>query len=360
MINVTRSYLPEMAEYTAQLEKIWQSGWLTNRGSLTLDLETQIKQYLDVPNLLFVNNGMIALQIAMKALAPKGGEVITTPFSYVATTNVILWEGCTPVFADIEPRTFCIDADKIEALITDKTVAILATHVYGFPCDVEKIEALALKYNLKVIYDGAHAFGVTHKGKSLLAYGDAAICSFHATKLFHTIEGGAIICNDAELFNTMKLFHQFGHYYEDYFSMGINGKVSEFHAAMGLCTLPHVPRFIAERRQVADLYREHLAGVDISYPAYDNPDAHNYAYFPVLFASEAITVKVQEVLKANGVNTRRYFYPALNELPFITNPQPTPICADIARRVLCLPFFPDLKPEEIKQIAAVIAQAAAM
>ena len=195
MINVTKTFLPPINEYIEYLEKIWESNWITNQGPLSEELESRLKDFLNVDNLLLVSNGTIALQLAIKALALKG-EIITTPYSYVATTNSILWENCTPVFCDIENKTFCIDADLIESKITDNTSAIMATHVYGFPCDVEKIKSVADKHNLKIIYDGAHAFGVKFKNESLLNFGDISTVSFHATKLFHTIEGGAVICKD--------------------------------------------------------------------------------------------------------------------------------------------------------------------
>src|SRR4051812_13653924 len=210
MINVTKTFLPPFEEYCAVLKRAWDKGWITNNGELVRELEEKLKQYLGVKNLLLCNNGTVALQIALKALNVKG-EVITTPFSYVATTGVILWENCTPVFVDIDENNFCIDAFKIEDAITDKTSAIFATHVYGHPCDIDAIQKIADKYNLKVIYDGAHAFGTQYKGKSIFNYGDAATCSFHATKLFHTAEGGCIITNDEALAQQVKLHHQFGH-----------------------------------------------------------------------------------------------------------------------------------------------------
>ena len=232
MINVTKTFLPPLDEYIKYLEKIWETHWVTNQGPLAEDLESKLKEYLNVKNLLLVSNGTIALQLAIKALNLKD-EIITTPYSYVATTNSILWENCTPVFCDIENKTFCIDADKIEKLINENTSAILATHVYGFPCDVVKIKSLADKYNLKVIYDGAHAFGVNYKNQSLLNFGDISTVSFHATKIFHTIEGGAVITNEDKLNEKLFLYRAFGHLDDEYFSIGINGRTSEFHAAMG-------------------------------------------------------------------------------------------------------------------------------
>ena len=223
MINVTKTYLPPFEEYTRILKRAWDKAWITNNGELVQELEQKLKEYLGVKHLLFTTNGTVVLQMALKAYNITG-EVITTPFSYVATTNVLLWEKCTPVFADIDLHTFCIDPDKIEALITEHTQAILATHVYGYPCAVEKIEAIAAKHKLKVIYDGAHAFGAMYKEKALLGYGDISTCSFHATKLFHTVEGGCIICHDEETYNKLFLYRSFGHIGDDYYSVGINGK----------------------------------------------------------------------------------------------------------------------------------------
>src|SRR5690606_21285317 len=230
-------------KYVETLRRAWSTGWITNNGELVQELEERLKAFLGVKHLFYTNNGTIVLQMALKAFNINK-EVITTPFSYVATTNSILWEGCKPVFVDIDRKTLCIDSDKIEAAITSDTQAILATHVYGYPCDIEKIQNLAAKYNLHVIYDGAHAFGCNYGGKSLLSFGDISTCSFHATKLFHTVEGGCIIANDDEVANRLMLFRQFGPVYADYFSVGINAKNSEFHAAMGLCVLDDIRKIM--------------------------------------------------------------------------------------------------------------------
>ncbi|MEZ4823147.1 MAG: aminotransferase class I/II-fold pyridoxal phosphate-dependent enzyme, partial [Ignavibacteria bacterium] len=230
MINVTKTYLPPVEEYIEKIRSVWENNWITNQGPLAEELESELKNYLGVKNLLLVSNGTIALQIAIKALELKD-EIITTPYSYVATTSSILWENCTPVFCDIEDKTFCIDPDKIESLITEKTTGILATNVYGFPCEYEKIKAIADRHDLKVIYDGAHSFGVKINGESVFNYGDISTISFHATKLFHTIEGGAIITNDEKLSAKMFLYRAFGHLDDDHYSVGINGRTSEFNAA---------------------------------------------------------------------------------------------------------------------------------
>ena len=351
MINVTKTYLPPFEEYTAQLKRAWDKAWLTNNGELVQELEAKLKDYLGLKHFLFTNNGTVVLQMALKALGITK-EVITTPFSYVATTNVIIWEGCKPVFVDVDPNTFCIDATKIEAAITENTEAILATHVFGINCDVEKIEAIAKRHSLKVIYDGAHAFGSIYNKKSLLSYGDISTCSFHATKLFHTGEGGCIIANDENVANQLKLYRQFGHIYDDYYSVGINGKNSEFHAAMGLCVLPNMAAIIADRKRISEMYDASFTS-ELQRPTMDNALIYNYAYYPVLFESEQILLQVVEKLKLEQIAGRRYFYPSLNELPFIER-QPCPVSEDISRRVLCLPLYYGLEDVNIQTIITCI------
>jgi dTDP-4-amino-4,6-dideoxygalactose transaminase len=338
--------------FTEYLKGIWERQWLTNNGPLVQELEEKLRDYLGVKHLIFVNNGTIALQIALKAIA-QTGEVITTPFSYVATTNTILWEGFKPVFADINVTDFNIDTKKIEPLITENTVAIMATHVYGNPCDVHGIEKIASKYNLPVIYDGAHAFGSTLNGKQVLSYGDIATCSFHATKIFHTIEGGAIITHDDALAEKMILYRQFGHAGDEYFSIGINGKNSELHAAMGLCTLPRINEFIGKRMHVTKMYDDLLKNLPINKPEPLRGTVPNYSYYPVVFNGEAQLVQVKTVLQLNNIVTRRYFFPSLNKLPQHSG-ENCPVAEDISLRVLALPLFTDLGEAEIQNISSVI------
>ncbi|MET4075370.1 DegT/DnrJ/EryC1/StrS family aminotransferase [Hymenobacter sp. UYCo722] len=357
-INVTKAYLPPLAEYVHYLEGIWERGWLTNNGPLVQQLEADLSSALSGAQVQFMSNGTIALQVAIKALALTG-EIITTPFSYVATTTAILWEGCEPVFVDIEEQTFCIDATKIEAAITPRTSAILATHVYGYPCDVRAIEDIARRHHLKVIYDGAHAFGVTLSGgRSLLSYGDITTCSFHATKLFHTSEGGAIITTNEELAKKVWLYKSFGHVGDEYYSLGVNGKNSEFHAAMGLCNLPRVPAFIDARRQLAELYHAELATLPLRYPIPPEGIGYNYAYFPVVFEKDSTMHRVKDALAANGINTRRYFFPSLNQLPYHVGAA-CPVSEDISLRVLCLPFYQQLEHNEVQRISKLIREALA-
>jgi dTDP-4-amino-4,6-dideoxygalactose transaminase len=351
MINVTKSYLPPFDEYLSILKRAWDKAWITNNGELVQELEQKLKSYLGVKHLLFTNNGTIVLQMALKALNITK-EVITTPFSYVATTNAILWENCTPVFVDINKQNFCIDASKIESAITEKTEAILATHVYGLPCDVEKINEIAHKYNIKVIYDGAHAFGTVFNKRSLLSYGDISTCSFHATKLFHTVEGGCIICQDDELAEKLYLFRQFGHIYDNYLSIGINAKNSEFHAAMGLAILPNIDSIISERKKIVYRYDEQLSK-QIQRPFFNDNIIYNFSYYPIVFKSESQLLNCKKRLEDINIYTRRYFYPSLNELPYLKKVQCF-VSEDVSRRVLCLPLYPDLDFSIVDKICGVI------
>lgn len=353
MINVTKSYLPPIEEYIKYLEKIWASGWLTNNGDLVQELENKLAEYLGVPYVHYVSNGTVAIQIALRALEIQG-EVITTPFSYVATTNSILWEHCQPVFVDIDSHTLCIDPQKIEAAITERTQAILAVHVYGYPSDVEAIDIIAKKHNLKVIYDAAHAFGCKHNGTSLLNYGDLSTLSFHATKLFHTVEGGAIVAHTPQMADLINKIKSFGHLGDEYFALGINGKNSEFHAAMGLCVLPEVAGIAQRRRLVCETYDAELRDLGIVF--FNTPEGYeyNYAYYPVIFQNEAQLQTVKQVLNANHINPRRYFYPSLNTLPFLQTRQSCPFSEDISSRVMCLPLYDGLEKQDILRISALI------
>jgi len=351
MIFVTKSYLPDIEEYVAYLRQIWASGHLTNHGPLVNELETKLAAYLGVKHFFYVNNGTIALQIAIKALGVTG-DVLTTPFSYIATTTSLLWEQCRPVFVDINPATLTLDASLLEKALTPNTTAIMACHVYGIPCQVEAIEQFAKKHNLKVIYDAAHAFGVQYKGKGLLNYGDVSTLSFHATKLFHTVEGGGITTNDDALAHRISYMRNFGHNGpEAFYGVGINGKSSEFHAAMGLCVFPHMPAIIARRKHISELYDAQIAAANLALtrPFVAPEVAYNYAYYPVLFDTEQALLAVKERLSSYNIYSRRYFYPSLNEAG-LTPEQPCPVSEDVSRRVLCLPLFPQLTDEQVKSI----------
>lgn len=353
-INVTKAFLPPIEEYQAYVEQIWRNGWLTNDGPLLLELEKQLRDRLDNKRVLFVGNGTIALQLAIKALE-LSGEIITTPFSYCATTTSILWENCTPVFTDINQHDFNLDPELIEAAITPKTSAILGTHVYGRPCDVERIGEIAKKHNLKVIYDAAHAFNTKLNGTPVLNFGDVSTCSFHATKVFHTTEGGCIVCNDDELLAKLIQSRSFGHINDDYFRAGINGKNSEFHAAMGLSNLPHLEKIIAHRKKASEMYDENLNWDKLFKPftKFENFE-YNYAYYPVVFENEEVITKAIKGLNAVNIYPRRYFYPALNRLPYLSESQPCPVSEKIAQNVLSLPLSHDTSAETIELVSNII------
>jgi dTDP-4-amino-4,6-dideoxygalactose transaminase len=356
MINVTKPFLPSFEEYKKFLDGIWERNWLTNNGPLVNDLELKLKEYLGVKHLLFLGNGTIAIQIAIKTLGLKG-EIITTPFSYVATTSSVVWENCKPVFADIDQDTLNIDPAKIEERITDQTTGILATHVFGNPCDVQKIEAIAKKHSLKVIYDAAHAFAVKYNGRSVFEYGDISTASFHATKIFHTIEGGAVISNEAELTRKMSILRNFGHTGVDTFEgAGINGKNSEFHAAMGLANLAHIDNLLKVRKTIAGWYDKALATLRVRRQVILEGTEWNYSYYPIIFESEKQLVKAQEMLNANWIYPRRYFYPSLSTLDYVDKYE-VPISEDISRRVLCLPSYHSMTREDIDFISRILLRA---
>ena len=355
MIPVTKTFFPPLEEYSAQVQRAFKNGFLTNRGELVLELEQKLSDYLrlDQSKMLLTNNGTIPIQIALKVLA-KGGEVITTPFSYVATTAAIVWEGCTPVFVDIHPDYLTIDENKIEAAITDKTTCILATHVFGNPCNIEVIEQIALKHNLKVIYDAAHAFGVQYKGKSIFEYGDVSTCSFHSTKLFHTAEGGALFCKDQSLFHQLFYSHNFGHDGPIAFhGLGINGKMSELHAAMGLAVLPHINHIIAARKNATLNYESLLAPNVVQKLILREHIDWNFSYFPIITKNEKQLVELEKQLIASKIFPRRYFYPALNTLPYVDFHE-RPIAESTAKRILCLPLYVGLERSSIDDISKIV------
>jgi dTDP-4-amino-4,6-dideoxygalactose transaminase len=313
-----------------------------------------LKEYLGVKHLLFLTNGTIALQLAIMALDLKG-EIITTPFSYVATTSSIVWEGCTPVFVDIDETNCNIDPSKIEAVITDKTCAILATHVYGVPCDVEAIEQIAKKHKLKVIYDAAHCFGTKYKARSVFEYGDISTTSFHATKIFHTIEGGAVFTKDPALLKRMAHLRNFGHDGPEKFTgIGINGKNSEFHAAMGLVNLRFIDRILERYKELGAHYEKKMKKVLALHPQCSPNAEHNHAYYPVIFHNETQLLKSVELLNRNNVFPRRYFYPCLSSALSYVNHTSTPVATSIAARALCLPMYYDLSTEEIDFICRLL------
>ncbi|MGB6092789.1 MAG: DegT/DnrJ/EryC1/StrS family aminotransferase [Moheibacter sp.] len=353
MINVTKTFLPPIAEYTDWVQKAFDKFWLTNRGELVLLLEQKLKGYLGTDWITITNNGTIPLQIAVKLLG-KGGEIITTPFSFVATTSSIVWENCTPVFVDIHPEFLTIDETKIEAAITDKTTCILATHVFGNPCDVDAIEKIAKKHNLKVIYDAAHCFGVNYNNESVFNYGDISTCSFHATKIFHTGEGGALFSNDEELRLPLYYSHNFGQITPvEFYAEGINAKISELQAAMGLSVFPYMNEIISERKKVVEKYDQLLDFSKLQRLKIRQGTDWNYSYYPVLFSSENLLLKKVAEMNKIEIFPRRYFYPSLNTIPF-ANGKEMPVSEDISKRVLSLPLYVGLEENEIKIICDTI------
>ena len=355
-INVTKTFLPPITAYNKLVQRAWDNEWLTNRGELVLELEDKLKKYLAISNIILTNNGTIPLQIALKLLG-QGGEIITTPFSYVATTAAIVWEHCIPVFVDIHPEYLTIDETKIEAAITNKTTAILATHVFGNPCHVIAIEAIAKKHNLKVIYDAAHSFGVTYRNKSLFDYGDISSCSFHATKLFHTGEGGAMFANDLDLRHQLFYSHNFGHNGPlAFFGLGINGKMSELQAAMGLAVLPYMGTILENRKKAVDYYNQNLDFSKVKTLKIRGDTNWNYSYYPIIFESEIQLLKAEKELNNNQIFPRRYFYPSLNTIDY-TKGQSMLISESIASRIICLPLYAGLSENDLEKIVVLINRA---
>ena len=352
IINVSKPYLPPLQEYYKYLEGIWDRTCLTNNGPLVTELEQKLEEYLGVKHVQVVTSGTIALQIAVNAME-LNGEVITTAFSHVSTTNSVLTGNLRPVFVDIEDKSYCIDPSKIEEAITEKTSAILATHVYGHPCDVEKIQSIADKYKLKVIYDGAHAFGVKVRDQSVFNYGDITAVSFHATKLYHTVEGGAIITKDKKTAQKCLLLKNFGLHNAVPQIAGTNGKHSEFHAAMGLCNLPQVDNFIQKQGELSSLYRVLLKDLPLTFPQVKTEVKYNYSYFPVVFSSAEEMFRIKNELENAGIFARRYFYPSLNKLCYYKE-YDCPIAEDLSKKILCLPLYYELCAEDVKRIAKVI------
>ncbi|RZJ49888.1 MAG: DegT/DnrJ/EryC1/StrS family aminotransferase [Flavobacterium sp.] len=353
MIPVTKTFLPPQEEYNSYVKRAWDKVWLTNRGELTLELEDKLKNYLNVQHITVTNNGTMPIQIALK-LFGKGGEIITTPFSYVATSAAIVWENCTPVFVDINPEYLTIDETKIEAAITSKTTAILATHVFGNPCHIEAIESIAKKHNLKVIYDAAHCFGVKYNNKSVFNFGDVSTCSFHATKLFHTGEGGAMFCKDEKIQHELYYSHNFGHDGPEAFhGLGVNAKISELQSAMGLAVFPYINHIISERKKVTDFYNNNLDFKNLKSIKIRENTEWNYSYYPLIFDSETTLLKVQEALNKENIFPRRYFYPSLNTIEYI-NGDKMPISESIASRIVCLPLYVDLSEIDLEKITHII------
>lgn len=356
MIPVTKTFFPPIEEYMEQVQRAYNNGWLTNRGELVRELEDKLTHYLGLKEskILCLNNGTIPLQIALKLLG-KGGEIITTPFSYVATTAAIVWEGCTPVFVDIDPEYLTIDETKIEAAITDKTTCILATHVFGNPCNIEEIERIANKYDLKVVYDAAHCFGVKYKGKSIFEYGDVSTCSFHATKVFHTGEGGAIFCKDEELFHKIFYSHNFGHNGpHNFFGVGINGKNSELHAAMGLSNIRYFSSILENRKKTVNYYLNNISLEKYSFIKIRKYTEWNYSYFPVLLKDKNKIESLISYFEHQEIYTRRYFYPSLNLLSYLNFQKSNNNSEKIAESILCIPLYYEIDEIDVFKIINIL------
>lgn len=350
MIPVTRTFLPPLEDYQALLRVVWEKQWLTNRGQMVLDLEQKVKASLGSTDLVITNNGTVPLQIALKLLGNKG-EVITTPFSYVATVSSVIWENCTPVFVDIDPEYLTIDEAGIEDAITTRTTAILATHVFGNPCHTQAIEAIAARHGLKVIYDAAHCYGVNYLGQSVFNYGDVSTCSFHATKIFHCGEGGAMFCKDPQLFHKLYYSHNFGHNGPlDFHGLGINGKISELQAAMGLSVLPYIPHILSERKKIVEQYNSRLGNSSLQMLKIRSNTEWNYSYYPVILETEVQLTRCLEALNAKEIFPRRYFYPSLNTINYIHG-STMPVSESVASRIICLPLYVGLTEGEVDQIA---------
>lgn len=361
-ILVTRSSMPDLDEYVNEIKDIWDSHWLTNMGAKHKQFQSELEAYLGVPYVSLFTNGHLALENILEAFNfPKGSEIITTPFTFASTTHAIVRSELTPVFCDINADTYTIDADKIESLITDKTVAILPVHVYGNICDIDAIQQIADKYNLKVIYDAAHAFGVTYKGQGAASFGDASMLSFHATKVFNTIEGGAICIADETLNQVLNDIKNFGiHGPESTLYVGGNAKMNEFQAAMGICNLRHINSEIAKRKSVYERYCQKLSNIDgIKLNFVQDNTKSNYAYFPVVFTDNCDRNIIANKLKDNGILARKYFYPLTSDFEcYRDDPSfdssKTPIAKYISDNILCLPIYADLDLNVVDKICDII------
>ena len=362
-INVTQPTLPLLEDFIPYLEKIWDSQWLTNNGQFHQQLEKELTQLLGVKHICLFNNGTIALMVALNALKISG-EVITTPFSFVATSHSIMWSNSKPVFCDIDPNSMNIDSAKLEALITPKTTAIMPVHVYGNPCNNEEIQMIADKHNLKIIYDAAHAFNVKKNGESILNWGDLSVLSFHATKVFNTIEGGAIVCHSMEMKYKIDDLKNFGIRNEtEVVDIGINGKMNELQAAFGLLQLKDIEKNITKRKKIAEHYRTTLSQVEgINFLKSDKDVSWNYAYFPILIDEKKYGKVRDELylfLKQNNIFCRRYFYPLISNFEAYNNlkivgKSSLPIANAIAGKVLCLPIYTDLSEKDVKNIITLL------
>ncbi|MCZ4409306.1 DegT/DnrJ/EryC1/StrS family aminotransferase [Cryomorphaceae bacterium 1068] len=352
-IPVTKPFLPSKERYKEIVDQIWDSQWLTNNGVFLQRFEKELELFLGSSHTSVVTSGTMALQLALKTLEP-GGEIITSPFSYVATTSAIVWEGFTPIFADVEADSLCIDPSEVEKKITSKTKAILATHVYGNPCKIDELERISSVYGIQLFFDGAHAFGTKYNDKSVLEYGDISVLSFHATKLFHTVNGGAVFCKSATGKEKIDRFRNFGHVgVNEFDGVGINGKMCEFHSAMGLLNLEVADGLIAKRREQWHFYRKGIEGSELGTISLSDEGGYNGAYFPVIFSNYSKLQKAIDLATEKGIELRRYFNPSLNKLDYVDY-QSCPISEDISERICCLPQYHDLTNKEQSEVLELI------
>ena len=361
MIHVTQPSLAPLREFIPYLEKIWETGIMTHNGPMLRELERELAREFDVPDVICVANGTCAMQLALRALDIDGGEVITTPFTFIATANIIRWERCTPVFVDVEPGTWNLDPAKIEAAITPRTRAILPVHVFSAPCQVEAIEAIARKHDLKVVYDAAHATSVRHAGQSIMLQGDVSCLSFHATKLFNTCEGGACVTRDPDIAARIRRMRFFGFdENKDIVDDGMNAKMTEIAAALGLANLRHLGTVRTNRRRKFELYQSLLRGHPRICFQDIQPDAYNYSYMPVVFDTEETLLRVEAALRARNIHPRRYFWPALNTVPLLQRDgaPALPVAEKIARTALCLPLYDGLEDSLISDISGITRESA--
>jgi len=351
-IFVAQPFLPPLKEYIEYLNEIWDSKQITNDGIFLKEFENQLSQFTNIKNVICISNGTLALQIAIKALNLRG-EIITTPFSFVATSSSIVWEQCKPIYVDINPDTLNINSEKIEEKITEKTSAIIPVHVFGNPCDVKKIKIISERYKIKVLYDSAHAFGVNYNEKSIFSYGDLSVASFHATKILNTAEGGAIFTNDNNLAKIVRSIRNFGYKDGKITNIGINGKLNEICAALGLLNLKYFNYILMKRKKIFLIYMKYLRlNKKIILPnALRNG---NYSYFPIIFQSRKYKQRIVATLNKENIYPKEYFYPSLDTLNLYSVTHNCPIAKDISERILCLPIFPELKIQDATKITNLI------
>lgn len=353
-IHVTRAITPDPDEYNAYLGRIFASRYLTNHGACVNGLEAKLSASLDLPYLALCANGTLALQLALRVSGLSGKKVLTTPFSYVATVSALLAEGCEPLFADIEEETLCLAPSAVENVMDESVKGLLPVHIYGNICDVDRLDRMGKAAGVPLVYDASQCFGSAYRGRSVLAYGDYSTCSFHATKVFHTVEGGCVVCHSEAAFAALKLSRACGHCGDTHVMPGLNAKMSELHAAAGLCLLHQVEDNIAGRKAVSQIYDALLPAHSLRRPVLRDGLTYNHAYYPVIFETEKSLLHAVENLNRNNVFPRRYFYPALNTLSYLPQYQACPVAENMAKRALCLPLYADLPEADVERICAIV------